>query len=48
MGKFLFAAYAATWLIHLGYLGILGRGYKRVKADLDEERRETARMDTQS
>ena len=28
MGKFLFAAYAVTWLIHLAYLCILGRGYK--------------------
>ena len=36
MAKFLFAAYAVTWLIHLGYLGILGLGYKRVRAELED------------
>jgi hypothetical protein len=41
MIKFLYAAYAVTWLIHLAYLGILGRGYKRVK----EEREELNRKD---
>jgi CcmD family protein len=34
MIKFLYAAYAVTWIIHLSYLAILGRGYKRVKAEL--------------
>ena len=40
MSKFLFAAYTATWLIHLIYLGILGLGYKRVNAELEEQRRD--------
>jgi hypothetical protein len=39
MNKFLYAAYAVTWLIHLGYLGWLTRGYRRVRDDLDELRR---------
>ena len=37
MNKFLFAAYAVTWLIHLIYLGVLGSGYKRVKSELREQ-----------
>ncbi len=36
MMKFLYAAYAVTWIIHLAYLGILRRGYTRVKAELEE------------
>jgi CcmD family protein len=36
MIKYLFAAYAATWIIHLSYLGILARGYKRVRKELQE------------
>jgi len=36
MIKYLIAAYAATWLIHLGYLGILARGYKQVRKELEE------------
>lgn len=39
MNKFLYAAYTVTWLIHLGYLGWLTRGYLRVREDLDELRR---------
>jgi hypothetical protein len=39
MIKFLYAAYAVTWIIHLSYLAILGRGFKRVK----DERRELGR-----
>jgi CcmD family protein len=38
MGKFLFAAYAITWLIHLSYVCILGRGYKRIHAEMNEHR----------
>ena len=42
MIKFLYAAYAVTWVIHLAYLGILGRGYQRVKQELKElERKQT-------
>jgi CcmD family protein len=36
MIKYLFAAYAATWLIHLGYLAILARGFKQVRKELEE------------
>jgi len=36
MIKFLFAAYAATWIIHLTYLGIVARGYKQVRKDMEE------------
>jgi CcmD family protein len=38
--NFLYAAYAATWLIHIGYLGILVRRYKRLqKAIQDVDRK---------
>jgi CcmD family protein len=39
MIKFLYAAYAATWLIHLAYIGVLTRGYRRVRQELEELRR---------
>jgi hypothetical protein len=34
--KFLYAAYAATWTIHLLYIGGLVRRYRRLKQDLSE------------
>jgi CcmD family protein len=34
--NFLYAAYAATWLIHIGYLGILVRRYQRVSREIDQ------------
>ena len=34
--NFLYAAYAATWIIHIAYLGILVRRYQRVRRDIDE------------
>jgi hypothetical protein len=34
--NFLYAAYAATWSIHIAYLGILVRRYQRVSRDIDE------------
>jgi hypothetical protein len=34
--NFLYAAYAATWIIHIAYLGILVRRYQRVSRDIDE------------
>jgi CcmD family protein len=38
--NFLYAAYTATWLIHIGYLGILVRRYKRLqKAIQDMDRK---------
>ena len=32
--KFLYAAYAATWTIHLLYIGSLVRRHRRLKQDL--------------
>jgi CcmD family protein len=38
--NFLYAAYTATWLIHIGYLGTLVRRYKRLqKAIQDVDRK---------
>ena len=34
--KFLYAAYTATWAIHLFYMGSLVRRYRRMKQELDE------------
>ena len=34
--KYLYAAYIATWLIHMGYLIILTNGYKRVAEEAKE------------
>jgi hypothetical protein len=34
--NFLYAAYGATWLIHLLYLGVIVRRYTRVRRDLEE------------
>lgn len=31
--KFLYAAYAVTWLIHIGYLLYLGSRYKRIREE---------------
>ena len=36
MNRFLFAAYAVTWIIHFAYLGVLGRGYSRARQELKE------------
>ncbi len=33
---YLFAAYAATWIIHITYLGIIARRYSRLKNEVDE------------
>jgi CcmD family protein len=37
--KFLYAAYAATWLIHLFYLGSLVRRYQRLRQRVDDLKR---------
>jgi CcmD family protein len=34
--NYLYAAYIATWLIHLGYLGTLLRRYARLKKETEE------------
>ena len=36
---YLYAAYAATWLIHLGYLGTLVRRQRHLRARLRELKR---------
>ena len=41
--NFLYAAYLATWAIHLAYLALLVRGIARLRAEagaLDREERE--------
>jgi CcmD family protein len=32
---YLYAAYAATWIIHIAYLGILARRYARLKSEME-------------
>jgi CcmD family protein len=34
--NFLYAAYGATWTIHVVYLGILVRRYIRLQKDIEE------------
>jgi hypothetical protein len=34
--KYLYAAYVATWVIHIGYLFILTSGYKKVAEEAKE------------
>ncbi len=38
--KFLYAAYIVTWLVHLTYLTILTRGYKRLREDVQEAKKQ--------
>ena len=33
---FLYAAYAATWIIHIIYLGTLVQRYKRLQREIEE------------
>ncbi|MGA7685038.1 MAG: CcmD family protein [Terriglobales bacterium] len=33
---YLFAAYAATWIIHIAYLSTIMRRYARLKREVDE------------
>ncbi len=44
MIKFLYAAYAVTWVIHLVYVSVVARGYKRVKEELKQLDREHLRI----
>ena len=37
--KFLYAAYAATWVIHITYLTLLGRRFRRLRAEMQEFRK---------
>jgi CcmD family protein len=34
--NFLYAAYTATWVIHIAYLGILVRRYQRLQREIEE------------
>jgi hypothetical protein len=34
--NFLYAAYTATWVIHIAYLGILVRRYQRLRNEIAE------------
>lgn len=34
--NYLHAAYAATWIIHITYLGILARRYARLRKEIQE------------
>jgi CcmD family protein len=33
---YLLAAYVATWVIHIAYLGHLARGYAHLKREIEE------------
>jgi len=37
--NYLYAAYAATWIIHIAYLGTIVQRYGRLKRELDELQR---------
>ncbi len=37
--KFLYAAYIVTWLVHLTYLTVLTRGYKRLREEMEEAKK---------
>jgi hypothetical protein len=39
--NWVYAAYAATWIIHISYLVILTRGYQKAKQDIEELNRES-------
>jgi hypothetical protein len=34
--NFLYAAYTATWVIHITYLGVLVRRYQRLRGEIEE------------
>lgn len=36
MNYYLYAAYAATWIIHITYLSIVSRRYARLRKELEE------------
>jgi CcmD family protein len=41
--NFLYAAYTATWLIHITYLSVLVRRYKRLQGEIEELKGQTVR-----
>jgi CcmD family protein len=36
MIKFLYAAYAVTWIVHLCYLGWLTLGYRKLRDEIED------------
>jgi CcmD family protein len=38
--SFLYAAYAATWIIHIAYLTLLVRRYQRLRDEIQEMKKE--------
>jgi hypothetical protein len=36
MNPYLCAAYVATWIIHITYLGILARRYSRLQREIEQ------------
>jgi CcmD family protein len=40
--KFLYVAYAATWLIHIGYLGTLVSRYVRLRREIEDVHRRSS------
>ena len=39
--NWVYAAYTATWIIHISYLVILTRGYQKAKQEIEELNRES-------
>ena len=37
---YLYAAYAATWIIHIAYLATLARRYSRLRKEIEELKQE--------
>jgi CcmD family protein len=42
--NWVYAAYAATWIIHISYLVILTRGYQKARQEIEELNRESGQM----
>ena len=38
--SFLYVAYAATWIIHIAYLTLLVRRYRRLRDEIQEMKKE--------
>jgi hypothetical protein len=38
--KWVYAAYAVTWAVHIVYIVILTRGYQRVRRDIEDLNRQ--------
>jgi CcmD family protein len=38
--NFLYTAYTATWIIHIVYLGMLVRRYRRLQTEIEELKNE--------